>query len=296
MKFAGVVILFNPDDSIKNNISTYIDYIDKLYVVDNSKGVDNSEMFSFSKKIEYIANNENLGIAKALNIGAKKAIKEGYDWLLTMDQDSSFEAKSLKKMENFIISLKEKKEISNLLDVDYKKVALVAPSYKLDSTFEGSLGISFPLMVMTSGNLISLDAYKKIKGFKDWLFIDCVDFDYCLNLKKHGYEIVQLNNTVLNHHLGNGKVYRFLWMKKSSSNHSAIRRYYMVRNRHYIYDMYHNDFPHYCNLEIGRTKREAVKVLLFEKGKIKKVRYMIKGYKDYKKGKSGEYSDEKRDK
>lgn len=289
MKFAGVVVLFNPDDSIKDNINTYINHIDKLYVVDNSEDIDNSKLFSFNKKIEYIANNKNLGIAKALNIGANKAIKEGYDWLLTMDQDSSFEAKSLKKMEDFIINLKEKKEISNLLEVDYKKVALVAPSYRMDPTFEGSLGISFPLMVMTSGNLINLDAYQKIKGFKDWLFIDCVDFDYCLNLKKHGYEIVQLNNTILNHHLGNNKQYRFLWMKKSSSNHSAIRRYYMVRNRHYIYDMYHNDFPYYCNLEIGRTKREAIKVLLFEKEKIKKIRYMIKGYRDYKQGKSGEF-------
>lgn len=289
MKFAGVVVLFNPDNNIKNNINTYINYIDKLYVVDNSTGIDNSEMFSFNKKIEYIANNENLGIAKALNIGAKKAIEAGYDWLLTMDQDSNFANGALKKMEDFIIELKEEKVISKILEVDYKKVALIAPAYKLEPTFESTLGINFPLMVMTSGNLINLEIYKKIKGFKDWLFIDCVDFDYCLNLKKNGYEIIQLNNAVLNHHLGNNKTYRFLWMKKSSSNHSAIRRYYMVRNRHYIYDMYHNDFPYYCNLEIGRTKREAIKVLLFEKGKIKKIRYMIRGYKDYKNGKKNKY-------
>lgn len=289
MKFAGVVIAFDPDDNIVNNIKTYIDFIDVLYVVDNSENTNNFKKFKFNKKIKYIRQKENVGIAKALNIGAENAIKDGYDWLLTMDQDSNFDKNALLKMENFIINLKKEKAVSDVLEVNYKDVGLISPFYKLDPTYDGTLGINFPLMVMTSGNLINLEIYKKIGGFKDFLFIDCVDFDYCLNLKKHGYEIVQLNNAVLNHHLGNGKTYKFLWMKKSSSNHSALRRYYMVRNRHYIYDMYHDDYPFYCDLEIGRTKREAMKVILFEKEKVKKIKYMIKGYKDYKNGKKGKF-------
>lgn len=289
MKFAGVVIAFDPDDNIVNNIKTYIDFIDVLYVVDNSENTNNFKKFKFNKKIKYIRQKENVGIAKALNIGAENAIKDGYDWLLTMDQDSNFDKNALLKMENFIINLKKEKAVSDVLEVKYKDVGLISPFYKLDPTCDGTLGINFPLMVMTSGNLINLEIYKKIGGFKDFLFIDCVDFDYCLNLKKHGYEIVQLNNAVLNHHLGNGKTYKFLWMKKSSSNHSALRRYYMVRNRHYIYDMYHDDYPFYCDLEIGRTKREAMKVILFEKEKVKKIKYMIKGYKDYKNGKKGKF-------
>ena len=32
--------------------------------------------------------------------------------------------------------------------------------------------------------------------------IDAVDFDYCLNVKKHKYEIVQMNSAELIHHLG----------------------------------------------------------------------------------------------
>ena len=54
MKFAGVVVAFNPSDIVVDNIKTYINNIDKLYVVDNSENTDNSKMFSFNKKIEYI--------------------------------------------------------------------------------------------------------------------------------------------------------------------------------------------------------------------------------------------------
>ena len=60
MKFAGVVVAFNPSDIVVDNIKTYINNIDKLYVVDNSENTDNSKMFSFNKKIEYIYNKKNL--------------------------------------------------------------------------------------------------------------------------------------------------------------------------------------------------------------------------------------------
>ena len=136
---------------------------------------------------------------------------------------------------------------------------------------------------MTSGNLINLNAYKKINGFKDWYFIDCVDFDYCLNLVRNGYEIHQVNKVILHHELGNTVKKQLFGKSYFCDNHSYIRRYYIVRNRHYIYDEYNKDFPDYCNAEIRCTKAEVKRIILFEKGKIKKLWYMYKGYRDYKK-------------
>ena len=289
MKFAGVVILFNPDKKVKKNIETYIENIDKLYVVDNTINKDNTSMFNFNKKIEYISEKKNLGVSKALNIAALKAYNEGYDWLLTMDQDSYFEVNSLKKMINFVECLKSDKTISTILEKKYNEIGLIAPFYKLNDNYNSSGDISFPLMVMTSGNLINLKIYKKIGGYKDWMFIDCVDFDYCLNLKQNNYEILQLNTAILNHSLGNTKQYKFLFRKVTSSNHSALRKYYIVRNRHYLYDLYHEKFPEYCNLEIKCTKKEIIKILLLEKNKYKKIKFMLKGYLDYKKNIIGEY-------
>ena len=284
MRFAGVVVVYNPNQKVKENIKSYIDYIDKLYVVDNTEKKDNGELFNFNKKIEYISNNKNLGIATALNIAANRAISDKFDWFLTMDQDSFFEKNSLKRMIDFILNYEKNDLISYLFGIKYEKIGIFAPFYKLNENMNSMLGFDFPLMVMTSGNLINLKIYKKIGGFKDWLFIDCVDFDYCLNLKSNGYEILQNNSCILNHNLGMTKTYRFLFKSHTSSNHSPIRKYFLVRNRHYIYDMYHNIYPQYCNLELSRTKKEAAKIILFEKHKIKKIFYMIKGYIDYKKG------------
>ena len=77
MKICGVVVLYNPDDDINNKIKSYINIIDKLFVVDNSNQ-DNSNILKKNKKIEYIWNKGNVGIAKALNIAAEKAYSEKY--------------------------------------------------------------------------------------------------------------------------------------------------------------------------------------------------------------------------
>lgn len=286
MKLAGVVVLYYPDKDTVENISSYIDKLDILYAVDNSPS-DNSAMF-LNEKIKYLPNFENLGVAKALNIGAKNATADGYEWLLTMDQDSHFSQNSMDRFFRHLEELCNSCISFNENTVESNTVGLISPfHHTLFNTNEEVSGIDSPLMVMTSGNIISLKAYKDVDGFKDWLFIDAVDFDYCLNLRNHGYEILRFNDVVLEHLLGD-VVFKNIGRKRIYSlNHSPIRRYYIVRNRHYLYELYHNDFPEYCDAEIRCTRSDVKSILRCEKQKFKKLLFMFKGYLDYKKGIKG---------
>ncbi len=270
MKYAGVVVLFNPDKTVIENISSYIHDIDKLYIVDNS-AVSNETMFSCFDRAIYLPNYKNLGIAAALNMGAKKALEDGYDFLLTMDQDSKFDDHGVEAM----ISCIEKMHPNSLNAVysPFHKTAL--------SENEVLKGISSPLVVMTSGNIIDLKAYENVGGFKDWMFIDCVDFDFCLNLRRHGYNIIQLNDVVLNHNLGDFEKRKLFGKTYLCDNHSAFRRYYIVRNSFYICDEYGKDYPAYCQAIMGDVRYGFFIVLMFEKHKLKKLTRMIKGLFDY---------------
>ena len=93
LNICGVVVLYNPDNSILDNIQSYISCIDKLYVIDNSDDIncEIAEAIQNIHKCIYISNNGNHGIAQALNVGVNKAIANRSDWVLTMDQDSRFE-------------------------------------------------------------------------------------------------------------------------------------------------------------------------------------------------------------
>lgn len=277
IKVAGMVVLYNPTDEDINNISTYIEDVDILYIIDNSEGKSNKNRIPQNKKIQYVFNNENVGVATALNVGAKKAISDGYKWLLTMDQDSSFKPNVIKKMKDVIIS----RDMSN--------VGIVTPWHntklidkKPETEFDN------PNDVMTSGNIINLDIYEKIGGFKDWLFIDGIDIEYCLNLHSQGYDILRINSIEIDHNLGD----LFYKTRKNKlylcTNHNAIRRYYIMRNYHYIFDLYHQyNLPYCCSLI--SQKHNMIGVLLFEKGKYKKIRNYLRGLRDYRKGIKGKY-------
>lgn len=276
MKLAGVVVLYNPDSSVLDNINTYIDDLDVLYAIDNSDE-DNSCIFK-NKKIIYLPNYENLGIAEALNIAVDKAMSEGFNYLLTMDQDSAFNGADLKLLKSYY------DQHGN------EKIAIVSPFHNTVRA-NGYIpkGIDEPIIVMTSGNIIDLSICKKVGGFDKDLFIDCVDFDYCLKIIQAGYNIKQVNAVVLEHELGETIKKEMFGKMFFVDNHNYIRRYYIVRNRHYIYDRFKDDFKDYCEAEIKCTRSEVVKIILFEKDKFRKLRYMYRGYRDYQKGRRGRF-------
>lgn len=278
MKLACVVVFYNPSDDNVKNIDEYKDVVDKIYVVDNSD--DEICRLQNDNKIEYVNLKQNLGIAKALNIGAKKAIEEGYKWLLTLDQDSKIIKKNVTDMLLFLDKHENEKDIGLISPFQDIQMNEEIPNVEFQDMIE----------VMTSGNIINLDVYKKIGGFKDWLFIDCVDTDYCMNLHKNGYRVLRLNTVVMEHHLGDKTFHRFFGKIYDCSNHSAIRRYYITRNNLYIRDMYMKLYPDYCKKLIRIQKGQIKRVLLFEKNKIKKIKMIIKGYIDYKNGYTGKYN------
>ena len=188
MKLPVVVVLYNPTKENIENISVYKETVDKVYVIDNSD--DDIQRVKSDNLVEYIKFGKNKGIAAALNEASKRAIREKYKWLLTLDQDSKITSKNIEDMKKFINSTKE------------KNIGLVAPYQDIGLEITKSdKDYQDIIEVMTSGSIINLKAYKKIGGFKDWLFIDCVDTDYCMNLHKNNYKVIRLNKVIMKHNL-----------------------------------------------------------------------------------------------
>ncbi len=279
IKLAAVVTLYNPTDDDIKNINTYLEDVDKLYIIDNTEGVDNRARIPKNSKIDYRFKNENVGVATALNIGAEQALNEGFDYLLTLDQDTSFNDDTLKIL---------KKDLEN---IDMSKIAILTPWHKTKlMTSKPLKKYDLPDDVMTSANILNLKIWKELGGFKDWLFIDGIDIEYCLNVISHGYYILRNNSVEVEHNLGDlfyKKVGRRLFL---CTNHSAIRRYYIMRNYHYILDMYKEFNPGYCYSLVSQ-RHNMIGVLLFEKNKIKKIKMYLKGLDDYKKGIKGKYKE-----
>lgn len=278
--FAGVVVLYNPNYlNLKKNIKSYLKSLDKLYIVDNSEKRTLSEVTllkQMSSKIEYIWLKKNRGIAFALNKGREKAILDGHLWLLTMDQDSYFKNDGLEDMKTFIKKNEEKIK---------EKYIIISPFHRISNKQKLNLGEKEVMTVMTSGNFLNLELSKKVGEFRNELFIDEVDHEYCYRAMEQNYKILVLNEIILQHKLGELKDYNLFYV----TNHSPLRKYYKVRNKLYVANKYKWISKKYYYSIL----KEFIKIIMFEKDKLEKVKMTLAGIKDYKNNRFGKYEEKK---
>lgn len=280
-KIPATVIWYNPDTENIENIKTYIDYVEKVYIIDNSMN-NNKKLCSSlnNNKIEYVYNKKNLGIAKALNLACEKAISDGFKWILTMDQDSSFSSNDINEYFKSFDNI-EKKNIGifspkHILKNDINKIRDDKKFLEIDH-------------VMTSGNLLNLSAWEKVGKFDENLFIDEVDSEICFRMIENDYKVIQMNRIKMFHELGSLEKRNFFIKKISVLNHNYIRKYYIMRNKFYMFKKYKKYRIRYVYYILN----DFFKVIFYEKDKLRKLQYMFRGINDFFKNKMGELDDKK---
>lgn len=273
---AGVVVLYLPGSDLPDYICSYLPQVDRLYVVDNSEAPDPllAEELRALPRVVLLQNLDNLGVARALNIGAEAALADGYGLLLTMDQDS-------RATPGMVVEL-----LVCFHGQSLGQVGMVAPFHLTRAGHAQPTEVCRPVMTpMTSGCLLNLQAYRAVGPFRDNFFIDFVDNEYCLRLRAAGFEVLQAARAVLHHSVGDIRKFGpFI-----ATNHSPLRRYYKTRNRFLVNRLYRHDFPGHCLFDRVRLVKEIGSIILFEKEKLAKLRMMWRGYQDYRRGKFGKY-------
>ena len=268
---AAVVIWFHPTNQHVAHIQEYTSAIKQVYIVDNSEE-DHSSLAAGITNGVYLPNGTNKGIASALNTGYEHAIKDGMKWIIAFDQDSRIPASLLTDF----LHLCESCDIPN--------VGIFAP-YPYYGNDLPNKNVTYEKrdLVIISGTLMSAETYLQVGRFRDDLFIDLVDEEYCLRLKRHGKEIVMVNSIVMEHSLGNGMIttpflhHRFV-------EHNALRHYYIVRNTLVMMDDYPEARAHYRKQLIKRIKR----LCLYDwHDKWQKIKMCMLAYSDYKQNNMG---------
>ena len=287
-KIAAIVVTYNPDEGLNKSTKSLIKQVDSIIMVDNGSNDEGKEIINkiknkYGEKIEVIFNEENLGIATALNKGVKYALNNDYKWILTMDQDSCAEENMVKIMLEtyYAIDENERKDILSLFPTFIDR--------GIESLDKNNENVKYEYVdaEITSGNLLKAEVFEKAGFFDDSLFIDMVDTDYCMRLNELGIKMIRISGAILNHSIGNSKQVKKLFGTFNTSNHSATRRYYMTRNRFYTWNKYKNLNSFTLNRDKKLFNKEFVKIILGEDDKLNKVKMVLKGYKDYKNGVRG---------
>lgn len=264
---AGAVILYNSPVDVLDNINTYLNQIEKLYVIDNSTEPNKElvKVFQSKEGIVYTTLNGNKGVAAALNHAAKQAIQDGFTLLLTMDDDTRTPANMVSQMLAFWNNYTH--SLGILSGVHHDKPDIIDHRSVL--------------YTLTSGNLLNLAAYQSIGDFRDDFFIDHVDHDYCIRLNNAGYHVVELPSIHLDHKLGYAEQIKLgSRIVYTYGTNTPIRLYYYARNGIYVARKYFRQHPEFSWMLTKELVRRWVKTLILDKNRSQRVKMMMQGFKD----------------
>ena len=105
MKLLALVTLYYPPAHITDNLLTYAEDVDGLFVWDNTPGGSNYQFpESISHKIVRLRQGENTGIGKALNAAAMFALDNGYTYIPLINASGTDSNAPLKEAQGMIIS------------------------------------------------------------------------------------------------------------------------------------------------------------------------------------------------
>lgn len=272
----AVVVTYLPDDAFETRLNAILQQVCMVIIVDNGSKTQLSMLKTLSvcDRITLIENHKNLGIATALNIGIEHAIKRAFKWVLLFDQDTIVHENLCQSLCNIYSSYPEQ-----------EKIALIGSNYSNVFKPTADLNTQQPYRVVnrviTSGTLLSIVAYQKVGRFNDDYFIDMVDLEYCVRATRLGFTLLKSTSFLMIHSVGFPTEHALFGKKIWLNNHSALRRYYYVRNYVVFQKKYGNHrFGWWAVKSLRKSIRLAFLILLFESNKQSKIKAILIGWLD----------------
>jgi rhamnosyltransferase len=193
-------------------------------------------------RIKVLNFGDNLGIAKAQNIGMAWAFDQGADFILQMDDDSLPDPNMVKLLyESYSALQSANYNVGIIGPRDFDRYTKKIHSTKLNPAscqkgefIDGFDGLVIVNSIISSGSLISKKSYLEVGEMLDELFIDAVDFEYCWRLRAKGFLIVRNNKARLAHRFGEGRARFFIFFDVFVA--APIRHYYQFRNVFYLFN------------------------------------------------------------
>ncbi|MBI5418626.1 MAG: glycosyltransferase family 2 protein [Deltaproteobacteria bacterium] len=282
----AVVVTFNPDPGFPERMAGIAGQVSRIVVVDNCSAPRARDMLNATcvrPDVDLILNDENLGVAAALNQGVRRAGERSLRWVLALDQDST--------AEGFLVE--------TLIDAfnhypGKERIAVIGSNY-----FDEKRGKRFikndradppwieQTTAITSGSLLSISAFERFGPFREDFFIDHVDDEYCLRALSKGFKVILCRRPVIRHPIGAAMAIPLFGKPVWTSGHSGIRRYYMIRNFVVLAREYLFTRPGWILSRAYRHAAFAVLALLLEPSRGEKLRMMVRGMRDGLAGRMG---------
>lgn len=259
----GIVITYNPDeDLLKDNINAFADHIDEIIIWDNTPNGSLVAKRIAEDRINsrYITEEENKGISYVLNKAWHYAADNGYDFLLTMDQDSIWQ-----DFENYLNTTLSRTAPEGIYGPEVRTSPVKGKTFLLTD------------YVITSGMLISVKILNLIKGYKSDFFVDGIDMEMCLRAKSYGIPTFRISNCHLQQRFGTPQTITICGLDNHTNNYPSSRIHEILKSHTYILLNYSCSFSLQKKIVLTYFWKVPWKIILFESDKGQKLKAYCKG-------------------
>jgi rhamnosyltransferase len=290
MQVAALLVTYFPDACFPARLDKLLEQVTRVVIVDNASPKDFlswQEQYCHNDNITIIENSINLGVATALNQGMGLLSNEGFEVVVTFDQDSTvtygfigllldtINAETIPCEDVALVGANRSDAGENHAMHRWLRPKTGWPFFERVTCDQiGPEGVS---LVITSGTLINMKIFNILGPFRDDFFIDFVDYEYCLRVREAGYRILVNPDATMFHQLGSKKQYRLFGLTMSPTFHSPLRRYYLSRNRIEMMRLYGLIFPHWLIYELMASAHITLGILLYEDQKIAQLQACVLG-------------------
>lgn len=285
----AVVVAYQPDAKILALLASMRGQFDRVVVCDNgmTASVTTRDVRAREADVTILDMGGNKGVAYALNRGVEFAVEQGCEFVCLFDQDSlvppNFTADLLATYDH--------------LSRSGHAVGLVCPIYRDVNTdlysaqivlrpwsFSRAVNVRDEIvpvtLAVTSGSLLHVRVFEHVGRFVEDLFIDYVDHEFCLRLRRAGYEVFMDTTVVMRHSYGEKQERRVGPLRMYPTNHGVLRKYYVSRNRVYCVRRYGRELAGFVMFEVLAALNDVVRVALFERQRRAKLSAILRGWRD----------------
>jgi rhamnosyltransferase len=284
----AVVVTYFPDEGLSDRVGKVAAQILQTVIVDNGSSppcIEQLKRIADNPAIHLILNPRNEGVAAGLNTGIDWAASRGFEWALTLDQDTTVAPNMIETLTALVNGYPAP-----------ERLAVVGSNYRnkvhgtlFRDTAAGANGFPGREMtsVLTSGSLVSIRIFQGIGGFREDFFVDCVDHEYCLRARSRGFHVVLTSKPVMEHGIGHVTGHRLLWRTVNTSNHPPIRRYFTIRNMLILTKEYFAKEPRWIAYSLWGLVKSVILICFFEEDRMTKLKYIHRGFIDGVLGRTG---------
>jgi len=275
-RVAGVLVTYFPEEGFFKKFLNYISEVDVWCIVDNGSGPTTSKNLDalekqFPTQVKIIKNHENYGLATAQNQACNWAEKNHFDFFYFLDQDSVPLAGSVNSLKTFFKEVAPSRRIgiigSHVIHSSGKTQKYWIHSwgvYRRKAIGENEAYLDSVNAVISSGSLLPVQVWKNAGPFMDSYFIDYIDIEYCLRLRRLRYDILVLREARILHQLGGSKKIEGGQGMLYSTFHSPFRRFMMTRNRVRTWKSYILKFPGWFFVDLGNFIFDVFRIIVVE--------------------------------